>query len=78
MFLHLVMRQAAAFCTLESSVKMVDNPVQQAVSIVKARRHIGMNHNLGGFPVRKISIASNTVEMAICHTTSVLYMVVHT
>ena len=36
-----------------SGEKKVRNAVQQAVSIVKARRHVGMNHNLCGFHVKK-------------------------
>ena len=43
--------------------------VQQAISIVKARRYVGMNHNLRGFMVKEISNSSNTVDMEICHTT---------
>ena len=68
MFLRSV--YAAAFCTI-----LCFFAVQQAVSIVKARRHVGMNHNLCGFLIEKISNSSNTVEMEICHTTYMLHAV---
>ena len=45
--------------SLESSDRMVGNAVQQAVSIFKARRHIGINHTFYGFPVKQISNSSN-------------------
>ena len=41
--------QNSVLHSLESSEKMVGNAVQQAVSICKARRHVGMNYNLCGF-----------------------------
>ena len=63
--------------SLESGEKMVGNAVQQAVPIVKARHHVGMDHKLCGFPVKKISNSSKTVEMEIFHTTNVLHVVVH-
>ena len=63
--------------SLESSEKMVGNTVQQAVSNVQTRRHVGTNDNFCGFPVEKISNSPNTVEMKICHTTNVLHVVVH-
>ena len=56
---------------LESSDKMYENAVQQAVSIVKACRHVCMNHNLSGFPVKEIS------KVDICHRGNVLHAVVH-
>ena len=65
------MSRAAAFCTLESGEKMVGNAVQQGVSIVKARR----SFHFYGFSVKKISNSSNTVEMEICLTTSLLQVV---
>ena len=52
--------------------------VQQAISIVKARRYVGMNHNLCGFMVKEISNSSNTVDMEICHTTNMLHVAIHT
>ena len=63
---------------LESNEKMIGNAVQQAVSIVKAIHHVGMNHNFCGFPVKKISNSSNEVEIEICHTTNVFHVVLHT
>ena len=38
--------------SLECRDQMVGNTVQQAVSIVKARRHVGMDHNFCCFPVK--------------------------
>ena len=35
--------------SLESSEKMVRNAIQRAVSIVRARRPVGMNHHFCGF-----------------------------
>ena len=51
--------------------------VQQAISIVKARRNVSMNHKLSCFPIEKISNFSDTLEMEICCTTNVLHLVVY-
>ena len=40
--------------SLEFGKKVVGNVVQQAVSVVKARRNVRMNHNLCYFPIEKV------------------------
>ena len=63
--------------SLEFGKKMVGNAAQQAVSVVKARRNVSMNHNLCCFPIEKISDFSNTMDMEIGYTTNVLHLVIH-
>ena len=60
-----------------SREKLIRNAVQQVVSIVKARRHVVVNHNFCGFSAKKNSVSSNTVKMEICHMINVLQAVVH-
>ena len=48
-----------------------------AVSIIKVRCNVSMNHNFCCFPIEKISNFSNTVDMEIGYTTNVRHLVVH-
>ena len=63
--------------SLEFGKKVVGNAVQQAVSVVKARRNVSMNHNFCGFQIEKISDFSNTMDMEIGYKTNVLHLVIH-
>ena len=62
---------------LEFGKEVVGNAVQQAISVVKARRYVRMNHNFCCFPIEKVSDCSNTMDMEIRYTANVLYLVVH-
>ena len=62
---------------LEFGKEVVGNAVQQAISVVNARRYVRMNHNLCCFPIEKVSDFSNTMDMDIRYTANVLYLVVH-
>ena len=56
--------------------KVVGNAVQQAVSVLKARRNVRMNHNFCCFPIEKVSDFSDTMDMEIRHTANMLHLVV--
>ena len=63
--------------SLEFGKEVVGNAAQQAISVVKARRYVRMNHNFCCFPIEKVSDFSNTMDMDIRYTANVLYLVVH-
>ena len=63
--------------SLELCKKVVGNAVQQAVSVVKARRNVRMNHDLCCFPIEKVSVFSNTMDIEVRDTANVLRLVVH-
>ena len=63
--------------SLEFGKKVVGNAIEQAVSVVKARRNVRMNDNLCCFPIEKVSDFSNTMDMEIRYTANVLHLVVH-
>ena len=49
--------------SLEFCKKVVGNAVQQAVSVVKARRNVRMNYDFCCFPMEKVSDFSNTMDI---------------
>ena len=63
--------------SLEFGKEVVGNAVQQAISVVKARCYVRMNHHFCCFPIEKVSDFSNTMDMEIRYTANVLYLVVH-
>ena len=73
------MSRAAAIIlySLEFCKKVVGNAVQQAVSVVKAKRNVSMNHDFCCFPIEKVSDFSNTMDIEIRYTANVLHLVVH-
>ena len=65
-FLVLVMRRAAAFCTLWILVRRWSNmPYIKQYILINTRRDLGMHHHLCGFMIWKISNSSNNVFMEI-------------
>ena len=63
--------------SLEFCKKVVGNAVQQAVSVVKVRRNVRMNHDFCCFPIEKVSDFSNAMDIEIRYTANVLHLVGH-
>ena len=63
--------------SLEFGKKVGGNAVQQAVSVVKARRNVSMNQNFCCLPIEKVSHFSNTMDMEIGYTPNALHLVIH-
>ena len=63
--------------SLKFGKKVVRNAAYQAVSVVKVRRNVSMNHNFCCFPIKKISNVSDTMDMEIGYTKNVLHLVIH-
>ena len=51
---------------------MVRYSVEQAISVIESRRHVGVYHYLRGFPIEKVSDFADAMNVEICHATHMI------